>query len=249
MVLPPPQPSDIDPKLAAFDDVIAKGMAKKPGQALPDRRRTRRRRTRGVGHAGAPTGGVGRHSAGRAKHRRARSVRPDAGDRGAAVLLVRGAGVRGVALWGGATTADRRGRRRRRRQGLRRTRAEWCPRSRRRCPPTSRIGPADGRRQCALCTKRIQELRRGHRRLRRRPDQRGGEDARSRPRVSGVPVRRHHPDSAARRVERRDVVVHRHARAPGAGRLRQLLRSGNVVGAADRVGHRSQRGVRAAGRR
>ena len=27
---PPPKPSDIDPKLAAFDDVIAKGMAKKP---------------------------------------------------------------------------------------------------------------------------------------------------------------------------------------------------------------------------
>ena len=32
MVSPPPRPSAIDPKLAAFDDVIAKGMAKKPAK-------------------------------------------------------------------------------------------------------------------------------------------------------------------------------------------------------------------------
>ena len=33
MMAPPPRPSDADPRLAAFDDVIAKGMAKKPGNA------------------------------------------------------------------------------------------------------------------------------------------------------------------------------------------------------------------------
>ena len=32
MVAPLPRPSDIDPRLAAFDEVIAKGMAKKPAQ-------------------------------------------------------------------------------------------------------------------------------------------------------------------------------------------------------------------------
>src|SRR2546423_2112178 len=32
MVSPPPRPSAIDPKLAAFDDVIAKGMAKNPAK-------------------------------------------------------------------------------------------------------------------------------------------------------------------------------------------------------------------------
>ena len=32
MVSPPPRPSAIDPKLAAFDDVIAKGLAKKPAE-------------------------------------------------------------------------------------------------------------------------------------------------------------------------------------------------------------------------
>ena len=32
MVSEPPRPSEFDPTLAAFDDVIAKGLAKKPGQ-------------------------------------------------------------------------------------------------------------------------------------------------------------------------------------------------------------------------
>jgi serine/threonine protein kinase len=35
MVSPPPRPSVVDPKLAAFDDVIAKGMAKKPAKRYP----------------------------------------------------------------------------------------------------------------------------------------------------------------------------------------------------------------------
>ena len=37
MMSPPPKPSASDPKLGAFDDVIATGMAKKPDQAVPDR--------------------------------------------------------------------------------------------------------------------------------------------------------------------------------------------------------------------
>src|SRR5829696_3781717 len=63
---PPPKPSDIDPRLAAFDPVIAKGMSKKPG-----------RRYQSAGEMAAAarqalnvpvrTTGSGRHSAGRAK--------------------------------------------------------------------------------------------------------------------------------------------------------------------------------------
>jgi len=63
---PPPKPSAIDPRLAAFDPVIAKGMSKKPG-----------RRYQSAGEMAAAarqalnvpvrTTGSGRHSAGRAK--------------------------------------------------------------------------------------------------------------------------------------------------------------------------------------
>lgn len=35
MVAPAPRPSDTDPRLAAFDEVIARGMAKKPGKRYP----------------------------------------------------------------------------------------------------------------------------------------------------------------------------------------------------------------------
>ena len=49
-------------------------------------------------------------------------------------------------------------------------------------------------------------------------------------------------------IERRDVVVHRHLGAPGVGGLRHLLRSRDLVGAADRVGDRPQRRMRVAGR-
>src|SRR6476661_7286052 len=101
---PAPKPSAINPKLAAFDEVIAKGMSKKPG---------RRYQTAGEMAAAArqalsvpvrTTGRSGRHSASRAKTsappRRGPSARTLAIL--AAIVLVGGALVFGAwQLWGG----------------------------------------------------------------------------------------------------------------------------------------------------
>ena len=53
MVSPPPRPSAIDPRLAAFDDVIAKGMAKKPAKRYQTAGELGRRGAARAGGAGA----------------------------------------------------------------------------------------------------------------------------------------------------------------------------------------------------
>ena len=88
MVSPPPRPSDIDPKLAAFDEVIAKGMAKKPekryqtaGDLAAAARRAMNAPVRRVGR--------GRHTARRAlTPARRRMSRRALALAGAALLLV-----------------------------------------------------------------------------------------------------------------------------------------------------------------
>jgi ABC-type amino acid transport substrate-binding protein/predicted Ser/Thr protein kinase len=65
MVQAPPRPSAFDPKLAAFDDVIAKGMAKKPGQRYQTGADLAAAARRALNAPVRGTGRSGRHSAGR----------------------------------------------------------------------------------------------------------------------------------------------------------------------------------------
>ena len=136
---PAPKPSAINPALAAFDEVIAKGMSKKPG---------RRYQTAGEMAAAARqalsvpvrTTGSGRHSARRVKQKS--TPRAVSGKTlailGAAVLLGVALVFGAWQLWGGrddgggsaeSTSATP--------EGRRVNQAGWCRRSRRRCPPRS----------------------------------------------------------------------------------------------------------------
>jgi ABC-type amino acid transport substrate-binding protein/predicted Ser/Thr protein kinase len=105
MMAPPPRPSDSDPRLASFDDVIAKGMAKKPVKRYQTAAELAAAAQRAL-NAPVPKGGrtSGRHSA-------PRPVKKASGPRfsrrmmlasGAAVVLVAVCAVGAWQLWGGS---------------------------------------------------------------------------------------------------------------------------------------------------
>jgi serine/threonine protein kinase len=71
---PAPKPSAIDPRLAAFDEVIAKGMAKKPGRRYQSAGEMAAAARRASDVPVRTTGRSGRHSAGRAKQSPGRGV-------------------------------------------------------------------------------------------------------------------------------------------------------------------------------
>ena len=134
MVSPAPRPSNSDPALAAFDDVIAKGMAKDPDQRYQTGRELSAAVTQAVE---APRV---RASRGRARHSAPRPATEQPPTRRRALLTRRPGGTAGGGLRV-RRVAVARGRRRRWAAGGRRRRGRrrWvrCPRSRRPCPPIS----------------------------------------------------------------------------------------------------------------
>jgi ABC-type amino acid transport substrate-binding protein/predicted Ser/Thr protein kinase len=97
MVSPPPKPSAVDPKLSAFDDVIAKGMAKKPAKRYQTAGELAAAARRALETPVRTTGRSGKHSKQRAGgvSRRALAI-------AAAVVLVAALGTFGVWQWVGS---------------------------------------------------------------------------------------------------------------------------------------------------
>lgn len=100
MVSPIPRPSDVDPRLAAFDEVIAKGMAKKPAKRYQSAGELAEAAKRALNSPVRRPGTASRHAAGRRERRRPRKALLAAGV-AAVVIAAAGAG-----LWAWAPWAD-----------------------------------------------------------------------------------------------------------------------------------------------
>ena len=97
MTTPAPRPSEKDPKLAAFDDVIAKGMAKKPAERYRSAGELAAAARQALTTRVRKAGSSGRHALAPPRPHRRRALFAV----GAAVLLVAAAGI-GVWQWRGS---------------------------------------------------------------------------------------------------------------------------------------------------
>ena len=195
MMSPPPRPSESDPKLVAFDEVIAKGMAKKPAKRYQTAAELAAAARRAL-NAPVPKGGrtSGRHSAGRVKTVGRVQGRPSGpcSSAAAAVLLVAVCAVGAWQLWGGPRRGDTRP-------------ASIAESSTPASAPDGAVpgiaatvpcrhpcdGPVGDRGQRAVRAQRVQGLVGQDRRIRRRPDERDGPHARAGAGLSRDGVREH----------------------------------------------------------
>jgi ABC-type amino acid transport substrate-binding protein/predicted Ser/Thr protein kinase len=106
MTQPVPRPSATDARLAPFDDVMAKGMAKKPAKRYPTAGELAAAARRAL-NAPVRSTGSGRHSAQRARPTRPRVSRKLLAVTGA-VVLVAALGTFGVWQWRGGSGGDAR---------------------------------------------------------------------------------------------------------------------------------------------